>query len=99
MMDLKIDQLLSAPSEITTNMKQANPPSSSDFKKVLGQSVDEMNQMLNRADQTTQEMVLGKKDIHEAMIAIEQAHVSLRLMIQVRNKIVAAYEEIMRMQM
>jgi flagellar hook-basal body complex protein FliE len=43
-------------------------------------------------------MVLGKKDIHEAMAAIEQANLSLRMVIQVRNKMIAAYEEIMRMQ-
>jgi len=42
--------------------------------------------------------MLGKIDVHQAMIAIEQAHLSLRLMIQIRNKIIAAYEEIMRIQ-
>lgn len=70
----------------------------SDFKKVLNQSIDHLNQQLKQADQVTQEMVLGEKDIHQAMIALEQANISLRLMIQIRNKILSAYEEIMRMQ-
>ncbi len=70
----------------------------SDFKKVLSQSIDELNQQLKQADQLTQEMVLGEKDIHQSMIALEQANISLRLMIQIRNKILTAYEEIMRMQ-
>ena len=70
----------------------------SDFKKALGQSIADLNQQLTQADQSVQEMVLGKRDIHEAMMAIEQANLSLRMMIQVRNKIIAAYEEIMRMQ-
>jgi len=43
-------------------------------------------------------MVLGKQDIHQAMVALEQANLSMRLMIQVRNKMISAYEEIMRMQ-
>jgi len=43
-------------------------------------------------------MVLGEKDIHEAMIDIEKANISFRLMMQVRNKLLSAYEEIMRMQ-
>jgi flagellar hook-basal body complex protein FliE len=43
-------------------------------------------------------MVLGKTDIHQAMMTMEEAHISLRMLIQVRNKIIAAYEEMMRMQ-
>ena len=70
----------------------------SDFKKVMKGSIQEVNGLLNQADQTTQEMVLGKQDIHQAMVAIEQANLSLRLMLQVRNKMISAYEEIMRMQ-
>ena len=69
-----------------------------DFGKALSQSIEELNTRLALADQAAQEMVLGKKDIHEAMIAIEQANLSLRMVIQVRNKMIAAYEEIMRMQ-
>ena len=69
-----------------------------DFGKALSESIEELNARLSLADQATQEMVLGKKDIHEAMAAIEQANLSLRMVIQVRNKMIAAYEEIMRMQ-
>jgi flagellar hook-basal body complex protein FliE len=43
-------------------------------------------------------MILGEKDVHQAMIALEQANLAFRLMVQVRNKIISAYEEIMRMQ-
>ena len=54
---------------------------------------------LSRADQSVQDMALGEADIHQAMITMEQANLSLRLMIDVRNKIIAAYEEIMRLQL
>jgi flagellar hook-basal body complex protein FliE len=57
-----------------------------------------VNSQLLQADQDTREMIAGKKDIHQAMISIEQAHISMRLLIQVRNKVISAYEEIMRMQ-
>jgi DNA-binding NtrC family response regulator len=53
---------------------------------------------LSLMDQAAQEMVLGPKDVHQAMIAPEQANLAFRLMIQVRSKMIAAYEEIMRMQ-
>lgn len=71
----------------------------SDFKKTLSQSIDELNTQLSQADQSVQDMALGKADIHQAMITMEQANLSLRLMIDVRNKIIAAYEEIMRLQL
>ncbi|MGQ9646116.1 MAG: flagellar hook-basal body complex protein FliE [Thermodesulfobacteriota bacterium] len=71
----------------------------SDFKQALSHSIDDLNKQLTQADQTVKEMALGKTDVHQAMLALEQAYVSLRMMIQVRNKIIAAYEEIMRMQL
>jgi len=61
-------------------------------------SIQEINSLLNQGDQTTREMILGRQDIHQAMVALEQANLSLRLMLQVRNKMISAYEEIMRMQ-
>jgi flagellar hook-basal body complex protein FliE len=64
-----------------------------DFGKALSESIEELNARLSLADQATQEMVLGKKDIHEAMAAIEQANLSLRMVIQVRNKMIAAYAD------
>jgi flagellar hook-basal body complex protein FliE len=70
----------------------------SDFKKILGQSIGEVNGLLQEANQSVQEMAAGKIDIHQAMTALEQANLSFRLMVQVRNKMISAYEEIMRMQ-
>jgi len=43
-------------------------------------------------------MTSPNKDIHGTMIALEKADISMRLMLQVRNKLVSAYEEVMRMQ-
>jgi len=43
-------------------------------------------------------MVSEKKDIHGTMLALEKADLSMRLMLQVRNKLVSAYDEVMRMQ-
>ena len=44
-------------------------------------------------------MLLGKVDIHQAMIAMEKAGISFSLLHQVRNKLITAYEEVMRMQL
>jgi flagellar hook-basal body complex protein FliE len=99
MEEMGIRNVLSVPlGEEAKARPVANDPIS-DFKTTLRESVDEMNRLLTEADRSAGEMVLGKKDVHETMIAMEEANLSLRLMIQVRNKVVAAYEEIMRMQM
>jgi flagellar hook-basal body complex protein FliE len=98
MSDLKIQEMLSLPLERGGKDKKISHDPLSDFKKVLSKSVRETNHLLALADQSTQEMVLGEKDVHQAMIALEQANIAFRLMVQVRNKMVAAYEEIMRMQ-
>jgi len=71
----------------------------SSFGKILTDSIAEVNKLQKKADNASLNLVTGKEtDIHSTMIAIEKADVSFRLMMQVRNKIVAAYEEIKRMQ-
>jgi flagellar hook-basal body complex protein FliE len=94
--DLRIARIASSP--LTETAKSGSKDALADFGKALSQSMGDVNKMLNQADESAQEMVTGKKDIHEAMISMEEANISLRMMTQVRNKILAAYEEIMRMQ-
>jgi flagellar hook-basal body complex protein FliE len=69
------------------------------FQKVLDETIGEVQRLQNEADSTIQQLVSGEiKDVTEAMVAVEKADISFQTMMQVRNKIVAAYEEIMRMQ-
>ncbi|MBM4348877.1 MAG: flagellar hook-basal body complex protein FliE [Deltaproteobacteria bacterium] len=95
---MNINEVLSVPLMNQEIDRKGNPDPLSDFKKALGQSIDELNRLSDEAEQKVQGMVMGETDIHEAMIAMEKAGISLKLMIQVRNKVIAAYEEIMRMQ-
>ncbi len=69
------------------------------FSDVLRDSVAKVNLDQVQADQAIKEMVAGRnKNIHETMLAVERADSSLKLMMQVRNKILDAYREVMRMQ-
>ena len=69
------------------------------FSELLRNSVEQVNQMQSEADTAIKEMVAGRsKNIHETMLAVERADVSLKMMMQVRNKIIDAYKEVMRMQ-
>lgn len=87
-------QGMEAPSQ---NAAQA--PGATTFSETLRNSVDKVNQDQVNADTSIKELVSGKnKNIHETMLAVEKADASLKLMMQVRNKVLDAYREIMRMQ-
>jgi len=69
------------------------------FSEILRKTVNEVNNDQVQADTAIKEMVAGRsKNIHETMLAVERADTSLKLMMQVRNKVLDAYKEIMRMQ-
>jgi flagellar hook-basal body complex protein FliE len=69
------------------------------FSDVLRKSVDTVNQMQTQANTAINELVAGRnKNIHETMLTIERADDALKLMMSVRNKILDAYREVMRMQ-
>ncbi len=71
----------------------------SDFATTLRDAIGSVDQLQKVADVKMQELATGKStNLHETMIATEKADIALRLMVQVRNKIVEAYQEIMRMQ-
>lgn len=69
------------------------------FGEIFKQALQEVNQSQQVSDKLTTELATGKVDnIHEVMIASEKASLSLELTMQVRNKVVEAYQEVMRMQ-
>ncbi len=69
------------------------------FGEFLKDSVAEVNKAQGAADHAAQQIAAGEtKNLHDAMIKLEEADISLRMLVQVRNKAVEAYHEIMRMQ-
>jgi flagellar hook-basal body complex protein FliE len=70
-----------------------------DFGAYLKDALGEVNVLQGKAGEAIQQLVgEGKGDLQETMIALEKADVSFRLMMQIRNKVLDAYQEIMRMQ-
>lgn len=67
------------------------------FGARLKQALSEVNELQQDADQAMTDVTLGKLGIHEGMLAITEADLSLRLLVQVRTKIMEAYKEISRM--
>jgi flagellar hook-basal body complex protein FliE len=71
----------------------------SSFSSVLGQMVQDVNAKQNVAGQALQDLQSGQNvSLHQTMIAMEEASVSFQLMVEVRNKLLESYQEIMRMQ-
>jgi len=71
----------------------------STFGDLLKGALQDANQSQLEANNVVNELVAGRtKDLHGAMIAMEKADVNFRLLAQVRNKVIDAYREIMRMQ-
>jgi flagellar hook-basal body complex protein FliE len=72
---------------------------SQSFAASLQNAVNSVNTAQKDSDHQMQELATGKsQNIHETMIASEKADIALRLMVQVRNKMIEAYQEMMRMQ-
>jgi len=68
------------------------------FNNVLKEAIDEVNQLSKDADKAVVELTTGKSDnLHETMIALRKAELSFKLMMTVRQKILDAYTEVMRM--
>src|SRR5690349_2384634 len=73
-------------------------PAGADFGSALKQAVSSLQQLGSQADSTSLSLAKGDPiDIHEVMLANEQASLGFSLAMQVRNKLVDAYTEIMRM--
>ena len=68
------------------------------FSAILDQ-LSVLNDKMTGSEQAVQQLALGQSpSLHEAMINLESARLQLELVLQVRNKILDAYQEIMRMQ-
>ncbi len=65
--------------------------------KVFEDMLAEVNKLQQQADTKVGQSLLGKTDLHEAMLDLEKATLSLKLLVQVRNKMIQAYEELSRM--
>ena len=67
------------------------------FGDVIKEAIKRVNDMQIRADQSVEQLLKGETGIHETMIAGQKADISLRVLLQIRNKVMDAYREVMRM--
>ena len=84
--------------EPRSGVKQEAEPQAG-FSDVLRSAIDQVEQLQASSDQQAGALLTGERsDVHNVMIAIEKADVAFQLMMQVRNKIVNAYQQVSQMQ-
>ncbi|WLR52335.1 flagellar hook-basal body complex protein FliE [Bacillus tianshenii] len=88
------------PNIMNTAPKKVTPAQAqSQFSTAFKEALEKANETLVQSDVTTDKFIKGEiKDLHEVMIASQKASVTRTLTIEVRDKAVEAYREIMRMQ-
>lgn len=69
------------------------------FADTLSDAIGSVNQLQKESDKGIQNLATGRTDnVADVMLASEKADIALKLMVQVRNKIIDAYQEVMKMQ-
>ena len=92
-------QLRELPGITLPSTSETSPSSPSSFGNILGHLVQEVADKQTAAGDAVSGLVGGKNvPLHRAMIAMEEASVSFQLMVEVRNKLLESYQELMRMQ-
>ena len=93
----KLQNLNGAGSNIHTKDKENKEIS---FKDMMNTEIDKVNDAQLRADDMTHKFMTGETDnLHDVMIATEEARISLELAVQVRNKVIEAFKEVNNMQL
>lgn len=69
------------------------------FSDILKESIDKVSELEKEAGVQTEKLVkMESQDVHNTMISVQKADLTFQMMMQIRNKIIDAYQEIMRMQ-
>jgi flagellar hook-basal body complex protein FliE len=80
-------------------INKALKDSNESFGSVLNQAITDVDHLQSEAGRAVETMVRGEAtDLHEVMIAVEKARTSFDLLMEVRNKAIDMYRELMRMQ-
>ena len=90
-------------SQLNIQKTEAKPLNSSEaqksFSSFLKNSIEKVNETQIQSDKLTEKLALGQDvDLHEVMITSQKASVAMQLTLEIRNKAVEAYQEMMRMQ-
>jgi flagellar hook-basal body complex protein FliE len=98
----QIDRLPGASGDVAmpSALPVAAPADSNSFSSLLGKMVSEVNAQQQVSAQSVNALQSGASvPLHQAVISMEEASVSFQLMVEVRNRLLESYQEVMRMTM
>jgi flagellar hook-basal body complex protein FliE len=79
---------------------QSNTKDVPSFKDTMSAFMKDVNTMQVKADESINRMAAGEiTDVHQVMNAVEEANVAFNMMMEIRNKVMDAYQEILRMRL
>lgn len=85
---------------IDMNKSNSDSEESSSFSKVIGEAISKVNESQISADNKVESLIKGEDvSMHDVMLSMEESQLSMQLLIEVRNKVVEAYQEINRIQL
>ena len=96
--DITLDNSLRTILGNSARLEKGNASGEGSFVEVLKKSISEVNDLQKVAESASNELLKGNGSIHNTVIAVEEADLSFRLMMKMRGKMLAAYQEVMRMQ-
>jgi len=86
-------------SALEANKNALKKDDSLDFEKMLKNEIDSTNEMLENSEKVQADIALGKvDDLAKASITIQKAELKMKMMLEVRNKAISAYKELMKTQ-
>ena len=93
----KLDSWGNIPS---ARMSRVEEPSTTDFKSVMSGLVEGMNESMNSPDNMLKDVMMGSEnvDIHDVMVAMSKAEISVNIATTAVGKVIQAYDKIMQIQ-
>ena len=79
------------------NITNVDKKNTEGFDKIIKGAINNVNEVEKDSNKSVMDLLSGKADIHETMISLQKADISMRLFLAIRNKAVDAYREIMHM--
>ncbi|MCP4370312.1 MAG: flagellar hook-basal body complex protein FliE [Deltaproteobacteria bacterium] len=96
---ISIQNVSKAYPDLPADKKQVQGLKGKSFSEIIKSSIADVDKLQKESDSAAFKLATGEeKDIHKTMITMGKAEISFQLMMAVRNKIISAYETIMRMQ-
>ncbi|MBW1614181.1 MAG: flagellar hook-basal body complex protein FliE [Deltaproteobacteria bacterium] len=93
--NLRIENVQQLPIKNSKKVTQKGPTG---FGEIIKGAINSVNGLDREANRSIVDLLQGKTDIPETMIALQRADISMRLFLTIRNKVLEAYREIMHMQ-